>query len=245
MPGPSTAVAVPILRACERCTVLLGEPEGCMVREKSKAQACLPCQKACVWPLGLMEATAATGSGTEGSGRPALRHVVKWRTVTMMNTSPQGREKHKKARTMTEEGEEDEDTEEVFGVPRAMAEEQRDALGMLTQMLAQVVERLAAVEARDEERLTMEQEWMEIWRAHLAITRRATDQDEERLELEQVRTLLSQQQTEDLWQMGTLMWSPFVYSSKGKEKEVETEAGVEEKGEEADNKDKDTQGEEE
>ena len=48
---------------------------------------------------------------------------------------------------MTEEGEDDEDTKEVFGVLRVMAEEQRDMLGMLTQTLAQVAERLAAMEA--------------------------------------------------------------------------------------------------
>ena len=62
-----------------------------MVSEKGKAQACLPCQKACkvcVWPLGLMEATAAMGSGTEGSGRPAPRCVVKQRTAMMTNVSP-------------------------------------------------------------------------------------------------------------------------------------------------------------
>ena len=69
------------------------------------------------------------------------------------------------------------------------------------------------------------------------------DQDEEQLELERVRTSLGQQWTEDLWWMGTLMGTPFVYSSKGKEKEVEAEA--EEKGEEADNEDEDAQGEEE
>ena len=63
---------------------------------------------------------------------------------------------------MAEEGEEDEDTEAVFGVPRVMAEEQHDALGMLTQALAQVVERLVAMEACNEERLAMEWEWMEI-----------------------------------------------------------------------------------
>ena len=90
-----------------------------------------------------------------------------------------------------EEGEDDEDTE-VFRVPRAMAEEQRDALGMLTQTLAQVAERLVAVEVCDEERLTMEWERMEIRRVHLAIARRAADRDEERLELERVRTSLSQ-----------------------------------------------------
>ena len=144
-----------------------------------------------------------------------------------------------------EEGEEDDDTKEVFGVPRVMAEEQCDALGMLTQALAQVAERLAAVEAHDEERLAMEQEWMEIRRAHLAIMRRAADHDEERLELEQVRTLLGQQWTEDLWRMGSLMWSPFIYSSKGKEKETKVEEEVEEKGEEVDDKDEDVQGEEE
>ncbi|KIM56827.1 hypothetical protein SCLCIDRAFT_29256 [Scleroderma citrinum Foug A] len=72
------------------------------------------------------------------------------------------------------------------------------------------------------------------------------DWDKERLELEQVRTLLGQQQMEDLSQMGTLMWSPFIYSSKGKEKEIEMEAGAEaeEKGEEADDKDDNVQGKE-
>ena len=51
--------------------------------------------------------------------------------------------------------------------------------------------------------------------------------------------------TEDLWRMGMLMCSPFVYSSKGKEKEVEAEGEVEEKGEEVDDEDKDAQKEEE
>ena len=64
--------------------------------------------------------------------------------------------------TTTEEGEDDEDTEEVFRVPRVMVEEQHDVLGMLTQALVQVAERLVATEARDEERLAMEQERMEI-----------------------------------------------------------------------------------
>ena len=39
--------------------------------------------------------------------------------------------------------EDDDNTKEVFGVPRVMVEEQRNALGMLTQALAQVVERMA------------------------------------------------------------------------------------------------------
>ena len=61
-----------------------------------------------------------------------------------------------------EEDEEDEDTEEVFRVPRVMVEEQCDMLGMLTQVLAQVVERLVAMKVHDKKRLTMEQEQMEI-----------------------------------------------------------------------------------
>ena len=246
-PGPLTVVAVPIPRVCERCTLLLKEPKGCVVRERRKAQACLLCQKArkaCIWPLGLVEATAAMGSRTEGSRRPVLRHVVKRRTATMMtNALPRGREKRKKVHMTTEEGEDNEDTEEVFRVPRVMAEEQRDALGMLTQALAQVAERMVAVEVHDEERLTMEREMMEIRRAHLAMARRAADREEEWLELERVQTSIAQQRTEDLWKIGTLMRSPFVYSSKGKERAVETEA--EERGEEADDEDEDAQGEEE
>ena len=163
--GLSTVVAVPIRRACERCTVLLGEPKGCMVREKGKAWACLLCQKAhkaCVWPLGLAEVTAAMGSRTEGSGKPVPRCMVKQRMATTMDVLPGGGEKHKKVHMTTEEGEDDEDTEEVFGVLRVMVEEQRDMLGMLTQTLAQVAERLVAMEACDEERLMMEWERMEI-----------------------------------------------------------------------------------
>ena len=164
---------------------------------------------------------------------------------TVMNTSPRGREKRKKAHMMTEEGEDDDDTKEVFGVPRVMAEEQCDTLGMLTQALAQVAERMAAVEAHDEERLALEQETVEIQRAHLAMARRAVDRKEERLEMDRVQLSIAQQRTEDLWKMGTLMQSPFVYSSKGKERAVKTEAEAEEGGEEADNKDEDVQGEEE
>ena len=96
-----------------------------------------------------------------------------------MNVSPRGGEKHKKACTTTEEEEDNNNTEEVFGVPRVMAEEQHDALGMLTQVLAQVAERMAAAEVCDEERLALEWETVEIWRAHLAITRRAADREEE------------------------------------------------------------------
>ena len=89
----------------------------------------------------------------------------------------------------------------------------------------------------------MEQETVEIRRAHLAMARRAMDHKEERLEMDRVQLSIAQQQMEDLWKMGTLMQSPFVYLSKGKEGVVETE--VEERGEEVDDKDKDVQGEEE
>ena len=86
---------------------------------------------------------------------------------------------------------------------------------------------------------------MEIQRVHLAIVRRVMDREEEQLELERVQTSIVQQWTEDLWKIGMLMQSPFVYSAKGKEKEVETGAEAEEKGDEVDDKDEDVQGEEE
>ena len=248
MPGPLTAGVVPMPRACKRCTVLLQEPEGCVVSERGKARACLPCQKArkaCVWPLGAGGVGAAMGSRTEASGKPALRQVRKRAERTAMNALPRGREKRKKAHTTMEEGEDNNNTEEVFGVPRVMAEEQHDALGMLTQVLAQVVERMVAVEAHDEERLALEWETVEIRRAHLAMVRRAADRKEERLEMDWVQLSIAQQRTEDLWKMGTLMRSPFVYSSKGKERVVEAEAEVEEGGEEADDEDENVQGEEE
>ena len=65
------------------------------------------------------------------------------------------------------------------------------------------------------------------------------------MEMDRVQLSIAQQRTEDLWKMGTLMWSPFIYSSKGKERAVEAEVEVEEGGEEADDKDEDVQGEEE
>ena len=77
------------------------------------------------------------------------------------------------------------------------------------------------------------------------MARRAADHEEEWLELERVQLSIAQQQTEDLWKMGMLMRSPFIYSSKGKERAVDTEAEAEERGEEADNEDEDAQGEEE
>ncbi|KIM60414.1 hypothetical protein SCLCIDRAFT_26628 [Scleroderma citrinum Foug A] len=161
------------------------------------------------------------GSGNKVSGKLVPRRVRKRAERAATNASPRGGEKHKKAHTTTEEGEDNEDTEEVFGVPRVMAEEQRDTLGMLTQALVQVAERMAAVEACDEERLALEREMVEIQRVHLAMARKS----------------------EDLWKMGTLRWSPFIYLCKEKEKAVKTE--VEEVGEEVDNDNKDVQGEKE
>ena len=77
------------------------------------------------------------------------------------------------------------------------------------------------------------------------MARRAVDHEEEQLELERVQTSIAQQWMEDLWKIGTLMRSPFVYSAKGKEKEVEMGAEAEEKGDKADDEDEDAQGEEE
>ena len=90
-PGPSMAVAGPTARACEWCVGLLWDPEGCMVSEKGKVWACMPCQKAhktCNWPLGLVEVTAAMGSRTEGSGRPAPKCMVKRRMRGVTNALP-------------------------------------------------------------------------------------------------------------------------------------------------------------
>ena len=130
MPGPSTVVAGPIARTCEHCVGFLRDPEGCMVSEKGKVWACMSCKKAhkaCVWPLGPGDAATAMGSRTKGSGKLVPKQLRKRAERAAMNTLPRGGEKHKKVCMMTEEGEEDEDTEEVFGVPRAMVEEQRDA----------------------------------------------------------------------------------------------------------------------
>jgi len=143
--------------------------------------------------------------------------------------SPRGGEKLKKTHTTTEEGEE----EEIFGVPKAMAEEQRDALGMLTQSLAQLLERLAASEAREVERL-------EIERERLALERRRLAREDERVEMERARLEIEQQQAEDMWHLGTLVRAPFVQGSltgsTWRELEAVKATDVE-KGAEADNED--------
>jgi len=143
--------------------------------------------------------------------------------------SPRGGEKRKKTRTTTEEGEE----EEIFGVPKAMAEEQRDALGMLTQSLAQLSERLAASEAREVERL-------EIERERLALERRRSAREDERVEMERARLEIEQQRAEDMWRLGTLVRAPFVQGSSTGSTRRELEAAKStdvEKGAEADDED--------
>jgi len=144
--------------------------------------------------------------------------------------SPRGGEKHKKTHTTTEEGEEE---EEIFGVPKAMAEEQHDALGMLTQSLAQLSEQLAASEAREVERLEIEQE-------HLALERRRSAREDKRVEMERARLEIEQQWVEDMWRLGMLVRAPFVQGSSTGSTQRELEAAKAtnvEKGAEADNED--------
>ena len=152
--------------ACVRCREHLNNPIGCVAQASSKATACARCQaarKSCSWSTAGKAAEASTpaGSATEGSGKPVEKCATKRRSRTATNTSPRGGEKRKKTCTTTEEGE---DEEEMFGVPKAMAEEQRDALGMLTQSLAQLSERLAASEVREVERLEIERERLALER---------------------------------------------------------------------------------
>ena len=243
VPGPLMVGAALAVRACERCTVLLKDPEGCVLSEKGKAQSCVLCQKACKtcnWPPGQTGATTATGSGTEGSGKAAPKRVMRRRPRTMTNTSPRSGEKCKKARTTMEEGEEEDEDVEMFGVPKAMAEEQRDVLGMLTQTLSELSERLAASEACEFERLAIERE-------RLVLEWRRLAWEEERLELERARMEIEQQRAEDIWRMGRFVRAPFVQeSSTGTtRKELEMAKEMEGKGEEVDNEDEDAQGDNE
>ena len=98
--GPLMVVVNPAARACERCTKVLWDIEGCMTSAKGKAWACVPCQMVCTWALGPADVTTVTGSGTEGSGKPVPRPVTK-RMQTATNASPRGGEKCKKVHTMT------------------------------------------------------------------------------------------------------------------------------------------------
>ena len=218
-----------------RCREHLNNPVGCMAQASSKAMACVRCQaacKSCSWSTAGKAAEVLTpaGSATEGSRKPAEKRAMKRRMRTVMNVSPRGGEKHKKTRTTTEEGEEE---EEIFGVPKAMAEEQRNALGMLTQSLAQLSERLAASEVREVERLEFEQE-------RLALERRRSAREDERVEMERARLEIEEQRAEDMWRLGTLVRVPFVQGSSTGSMRRELEAAKAtdvEKGAEADDED--------
>ena len=121
----------------------------------------------------------------------------------------------------------------MFGVPKAMAEEQRDTLGMLTQSLAQLSEQLAASEAREVERL-------EIERERLALKRRWSVWEDKRVEMERARLEIEQQRAEDMWHLGMLVRAPFVQGSSTGSTRRELEAAKAtdvEKGAEADNED--------
>jgi len=177
-----------------------------------------------------VEASTPAGSATEGSGKLVEKRATKRRLRTTTNTSLRGGEKRKKTRTTTEEGE---DEEEMFGVLKAMAEEQRDVLGMLTQSLAQLSEQLAASEAREVEQL-------EIKRERLALERRRSAREDERIEMERARLEIEQQRVEDMWRLGTLVRAPFVQGSSTGSTWRELEAAKTtdvEKGAEADDED--------
>jgi len=107
------------------------------------------------------------------------KRAARRRQRSKANTSPKGASKRKKAWNTTEEDEADE--EEVFGVPRAMAEEQCDALGMLTQTLAQLAEWMGASEARERERVEIERERLELERERLELERRRAAMEERRM----------------------------------------------------------------
>ena len=179
------------------------------VRETSVV-ACVPCQMACKLCSWMAEASMLGGSGTEASGKAVQKWAVKRRPRTAMNALPRGGEKQKKACTTTEEGEDDEDnTEEVFRVPKAMAEEQHDALGMLTQMLAQMEERMAAAEVREVARAERWERHMVVVEAavleHLALEQRRSVWEDERSEMERACMEIKQQCTDDMWQLGTFV----------------------------------------
>ena len=140
-----------------------------------------------------------------------------------MNTLPKGASKHKKVCNTTEEDEADE--EEVFRVPQAMAEEQHDALGMLTQTLVQLAEQMGALEA-------WEREWVEIERERL-------EREHERLELEWRCTMMEERQTADMDRISMAMQRQFVQglSTGTMQKEIAAVEQEEEKGADGDNKD--------
>ena len=162
-------------------------------------------------------------SRTEAGGAAAPKRAARRRQRSEVNTSPKGASKRKKVRNMTEEDEVDE--EEVFGVPRAMVEEQRDALGMLTQTLAQLAERMGASEAREWERVEIERERLELER--------------ERLELERRRATMEERKTTDMDHISMAMRRQFVEGSLSgtTRREIAAAEQEEEKGADGDNED--------
>jgi len=118
------------------------------------------------------------------------------------------------------------DEEEVFGVPRAMAEEQRNALGMLTQTLAQLAERMGASEAREQERVEIERERLEL--------------ECERLELEWRRAAMEERRTTDMDHISMAMRRQFVEGSLSgtTRREIAAAEQEEEKGADGDDEDR-------
>ena len=110
-------------------------------------------------------------------------------------------------------------------MPRAMAEEQRDALGMLTQTLAQLTERMGALEAWEREWVEIEREWLEL--------------EHERLELERRRATMEERRTADMDHISMVMQRQFVEgSSTGMtQKEIAAVEQEAEKGADGDDED--------
>jgi len=223
--------------ACVRCREHLNNPVGCLAQASSKATACTRCQaarKSCSWSTKgkAAENSAVAGSGTETGGVAGPKWVVRRQQRSKANTSPKGASKHKKVWNTTEEDKADE--EEVFGVPRAMAEGQRDVLGMLTQTLAQLAEWLGASEAR-------EREWVEIERERLKL-------EHERLELERRHAAMEEKRMTDMDHISMVMRHQFVKgSSLGTTwREITAVEQEEEEGADRDDKDRmaDAEGEE-
>jgi len=170
--------------ACVKCREHLNNPVGCVAQASSKATVCARCQaahKSCSWSTEgkAAESSTVAGSGTEAGGAVAPKRAARRRQWSEANTSPKGASKCKKACNTTEEDKADE--EEVFRVPRAMAEEQRDALGMLTQTLAQLAEQMGALEVREREQMMIERERLELERECLELERRHTVMEERRM----------------------------------------------------------------
>ena len=214
--GGETSVAASAVTSgrpapCIRCRNHLSNTAGCIPQVKLKAIACVPCQtacKSCSWTMAGMtvaEASTPGGSGMEASGKAVQKQMVKRRPRTATNVLLRGGEKWKKAHMTMEEGGDNEDnTEEVFGVPKAMVEQQHDTLGMLTKMLAQMEERMAVavVEAREVTRAEKQERHMAVMEVavleHLALEWRRLAWEDERLEMERVCMEIKQQWVDNM-----------------------------------------------